>query len=96
MPFNAFRPSTPGEPPLDSNNLNLTDIAIRFQPKGRCVTSLLVLLSQSGGYNKDSKGRMTAAMTCQRLQKCYFHSHSPAVQAIAAQDVLIAYVTHFA
>lgn len=35
MPFNAFRPSSSGEPALDANNLNLTDIAIRFEPGGR-------------------------------------------------------------
>ena len=36
MPFNAFRPLTPGEPPLDANTLNLTQIAIRFEVGGRC------------------------------------------------------------
>ena len=35
MPFNAFRPTAAGEPSLDSNNLNLTDVAIRFETGGR-------------------------------------------------------------
>lgn len=35
MPFNAFRPANAGEPLLDSKNLNLTHIAIRFEPDGR-------------------------------------------------------------
>lgn len=35
MPFNAFRPLTPGEPPLDANTLNLAQIAIRFEVGGR-------------------------------------------------------------
>lgn len=39
MPFNAFRPSSPGEPSLDSNNVNLTDIAIRFEPGGRYMAN---------------------------------------------------------
>jgi len=35
MPFNAFRPLTPGEPPLDANTLDLAQIAIRFEVGGR-------------------------------------------------------------
>ena len=35
MPFNAFRPISPGEPPLDANTQNLTGIALRFELEGR-------------------------------------------------------------
>ncbi|KAL3155322.1 hypothetical protein ABBQ38_010886 [Trebouxia sp. C0009 RCD-2024] len=35
MPFNAFRPTLAGEPPLESNHINLAQIALRFEPDGR-------------------------------------------------------------